>query len=377
MQDQTTCSSGPETKGVPLRSGCELRDAQEGFVAIRGAFTKAFEKNSFAVRQFDCLFAGRPVRVRSVGDRLGEVTGRALAHLAIRGGQAAEPVLCIDLWDGAESATPWQMMAAKNGLGIDYWFSASADQRYVVMERLRELAWFDRQAGHIVGWISNANELNLAEQARVAYFPVLLWLRDRDIQVVHSGLVAENGSGVLLAGESGDGKSTTTLACLMGGLDFLSDDHVWIEAVDGNEFLGHGLYASVNIRAEQLESFESMAGHGIAGNHPREGKSLVFLHPLFPERIKSTTRIRAVAIPRIVESDKSRFSPAPKGEAALAMIRNSMLEWSFKRMPNAAARFGRVSSLVNSVPCFHLELGQDLNDIPRCLRGILQEAKAT
>lgn len=376
MQSQTACSSSPETGGTPLKSGSELRDAQEGFAAIKAAFARASQRNPSTVRQFDCLFAGRPVRVRSVGGRLGKVTGRALAHLAIPEGQVAEPVLCIDLWDGQESSTPWEMMAVKNGLGIDYWFSASADQRYVVMERLRELTWFDRQAGHIVGWISNANEFNLSEQARVAYFPTLLWLHDLDIQVVHSGLVAENGSGVLLAGESGDGKSTTTLACLMGGLDFLSDDHVWIEAESEGEFLGHALYASVNIKATQLESFRSMAGHGIAGKHPAEAKSLVFLHPLFPGRIKSTTSIRAVAIPRIVKSDKSQFSPAPKAEAALAMIRNSMLEWSFKRMPNAPARFERVSRLVNSVPCFHLELGQNFDDIARCLRGILREVSS-
>ena len=127
MQDQTKCSSRLETGGVSLRSGSELRDAPAGFAAIKAAFARALEKNSSTVRQFDCLFAGRPVRVRSVGGRLGEVTGRALAHLAICEGQAAEPVLCIDLWDGQESVTPWQMMAVKDGLGIDYWFSASAD----------------------------------------------------------------------------------------------------------------------------------------------------------------------------------------------------------------------------------------------------------
>ena len=373
MQDQTIYSPRPQTSGTPPPSGSELADAPNGFAAIKAVFDKALARNASALRQFHCLFAGRTVLVRTVGRRLGEVAGRALAHLEIPGGQAAEPVLYIDLWDGAETATAWQMMAVKDGLGIDYWFSASADQRYVVMERLRELTWFDRQAKHIVGFITNANELNLAEQARLAYFPVLLWLHDLDIQVVHSGLVAENGSGVLLAGETGHGKSTTSLACLMNGLDFLSDDHVWIESTDDDGFLGHTLYASVNLKPDQLDSFNLVARHAIVGKRPAEQKSLVFLHPLFPERIKSTTSIRAVVVPRIIQSAKSRFSRAPKAEAALAMVRNSMVEWAFKRMPNAPARFQRVIRVLNSVPCFYLELGQNFDDIARCLRGIIRE----
>lgn len=366
-------SPKPQTGGTPPPSGSELANAPNGFAAIKAAFASVLERNSSGLRQFHCLFAGRSVLVRTVGCRLGEVAARALAHLEISAEQASKPVLCIDLWDGAETATPWQMMAVKDGLGIDYWFSASADQRYVVMERQRELTWFDRQARHIVGCVTNANDFNLAEQSRLAYFPVLLWLHDLDIQVVHAGLVSENGSGVLLAGETGHGKSTATLACLKNGLDFLSDDHVWIESTDGDGFLGHALYASVNLKPDQLDSFSSVAGHAIAGKHPAERKSLVFLYPLFPERIKSSTHICAMAVPRIIQSEKSRFSQAPKVEAALAMVRNSMVEWAFKRMPNAPARFQRVSRLLNNIPCFYLEMGQNLDDIARCLREIIRE----
>ena len=373
MQDQTTYSPRLQTSAGYPPSGGELIDASNGFAAIKAAFASAKAKNPTKVRQFHCLFAGRSVRVRTVGQELGEVAARSLAHLSIPDGQTAEAALSIDLWDGTETGIAWQMMAVQNGLGIDYWFSSSPDQRYVVMERQRELSWFDRKTRHIVGWITNSSEFNLAEQARVAYFPVLLWLHDLDIQVVHAGLVAENGCGVLLAGETGQGKSTTVLSCLTGGLDFLSDDHVWIEADSNGGFIGHALYASVNLRSRQFDSFPTLRPYAIHGKRPVEEKSLVFLHPLFPERIKYTTNIRAVAVPRIIESARSRFCPAPKAEAAVAMVQSSVLEWSFKRMPNAAARFERMSRLLNSVPCFWLELGQDLNDIPRCVRGIIRE----
>ena len=369
MQDQITAQPDQPR---PL-SGQTLTDPEVGFARIKAAFSEAMSAHPLMLRQFDCLFAGRGVRLRTVGRKLGDVIARSVGHLLMPTDQTTPPELTIDLWDGAETKTPWQMMAEENGLGIDYWFTTSSDRRYVVMERYRELTWFDREAGHIVGWITNADEFNLAEQARVAYFPVVLWLHDLDLQVAHAGLVAENGDGLLFAGETGQGKSTAALACLTNGLDFLSDDHVWIESTPAGEFIGHALYASVNLRPSQLDFFPALASQAIAGQRKIEVKSLVFLHPVFPERIKSTTNILAVAIPRIVGSEKSCFRPAPKAEAAVAAVQASILEWSFKRMPNAAARFERMTQLINSVPCFWLDLGRDLNDIPRCVREILRQ----
>ena len=358
-------------------SGQALTNPEDGFARIKAAFTDAMSANPSMLRQFDCLFAGRAVRLRTVGEKLGDVIARSVAHLLLPADQTPRPLLAIDLWDGTETGLPWQMMAQENGLGIDYWFATSTDQRYVVTERQRELTWFDRETAHIVGWITNAHEFNLAEQARVAYFPVVLWLHDLDLQVAHAGLVAENGNGLLFAGETGQGKSTTALTCLTNGLDFLSDDHVWIESTPADGFIGHALYASVNLRPMQLDLFPSLASHAIPGNKQIEIKSLVFLHPVFPQRIKSTTNIRAVAVPRIVESEKSTFRDAPKADAAVAVVQDSILEWSFKRMPNASARFERMTQLINSVPCFWLDLGRDLNDIPRCVRQILREVSPT
>jgi len=68
------------------------------------------------LRQFDCLFAGRPVRLRTVGEKLGRVIARSVAHLLAPADQTSQPELAIDLWDGTETKTPWHMMAEENGL---------------------------------------------------------------------------------------------------------------------------------------------------------------------------------------------------------------------------------------------------------------------
>lgn len=46
---------------------------------------------------------------------------------------------------------------------------------------------------------------------------------------LHGACVGRNGRGVLLLGASGAGKSTLALHCLLGGLDFLAEDAVFVQ----------------------------------------------------------------------------------------------------------------------------------------------------
>jgi hypothetical protein len=116
-----------------LPSGGTVADGAAGFSAMRSAFEKARLGHPELVREFACAFAGRPVRVRTVGSRLGESAGRALAHLLIADGERSpRQPLTIDLWDESETGVGWRMEAQRGGLGIDHWFAASADRRFVV-----------------------------------------------------------------------------------------------------------------------------------------------------------------------------------------------------------------------------------------------------
>ena len=60
---------------------------------------------------------------------------------------------------------------------------------------------------------------------------VVVALRWRALFHVHAGaLVSPGGSGILVAGGAGAGKSTLTLALLEAGCDYLGDDAVFLRA---------------------------------------------------------------------------------------------------------------------------------------------------
>ena len=71
-------------------------------------------------------------------------------------------------------------------------------------------------------------------------------------------LVARDDRGVLLAGDSGTGKSTAALCCLEAGWTYLGHDWVGIgRAADGG-IIGHSLYSSVALEPAQVARIDEL-----------------------------------------------------------------------------------------------------------------------
>ena len=64
-----------------------------------------------------------------------------------------------------------------------------------------------------------------------------------------------------------------------------------------------------------------------------------------------------------------RVRPASKMEAMLALGPNSL----FQIPSRGSVGFDVLTDLVEQVPCFHMELGNVLEDIPRCTDELLAE----
>jgi len=59
----------------------------------------------------------------------------------------------------------------------------------------------------------------------------LIWLlRERGRYALHASAVARGGRALLMAGESGSGKSSTALSLIHTGWDWLADDVVLLES---------------------------------------------------------------------------------------------------------------------------------------------------
>jgi hypothetical protein len=307
--------------------------------------------------------------VRVVGSELARHIVRPFSHLRTEDAICASPQLTLDLWD--ENATGVRCQVGPPD-GRRHWWQQTAVSpggRFVVQQLPNTLSCLDLKGEHIVGSITWSDDVFTYERAKPLARLLLEWHNQRDVQVVHAGLVSKDGQGVLFAGQSGSGKSTAALACLCGGFSFLSEDYVGLCLLPDGSLAGHSLFNSVFLETGHLARFPELELHALKGRPPEELKSVLILSQVFPERLERVAPIRAVVITRVLDSSQSQIAPASRGEALLALGTSSMLQ-----IPSPGMRgFDRMGQLIEQVSCYRLGLGLDLQSIPRRVEEILAE----
>ena len=160
----------------------------------------------------------------------------------------------------------------------------------------------------MIGSIAWNNRLSVYERGRPLDRPLLEWHNDAHVQVIHAGLVAHHDRGILFAGKGGSGKSTSALACLCAGFDFLSEDFVGLESLPDGSFVGHSIYNSVFLETDHLRRFPTLSPYFVPGMS-YEDKSLLILSQIFPERLKRAVPIRVLVLPKVADIPTPNFGP--------------------------------------------------------------------
>lgn len=311
---------------------------------------------------------GVVVRLRVVGGALAQAIRPSLTHLEIAKSHT-DPAVTIEIWDHEETGVAGPLERVPNGLGPYGIVTASDDGRIVADVRRHTTCLLNRPARHIVGGVKSADSLYLDERARPFHRLLSVALRDRDIQFIHAALVSHGNRGALLAGKGGSGKSTTSIVCLQNGFRFLGDDYVGLEAASDGSFIGHSLYSSTVVDLGHLSRFPDFITHSFPPRHTEEAKSLLYLAEIFPDRMKRRVSIKALILPRVVDASETSVRSATKREAMLGLAPSSLMLLTAA----GAHSIDLLGDLVAGTPCFWLELGGDMERIPRLVAQLLQE----
>jgi hypothetical protein len=354
----------------PHDPGSFAVDSDTGFTLMRHAFAQAQCMHPDKLSSSFYTLAGQRVHMRIVGRMLAECMRIPFAHLLLDDRSLPLPNLTIELWDEAETDVFCRIGSMGQDLDLHPILTKSPDGRYASYQLQHSLIYFDRQAGSMIGWICNAEELSLYECGRPLHVPLSLWHKNQNIPLMHAGLVSKNGRGVLLAGPGGSGKSTSAVMCAHAGFDYLSDDLVGLELSSDGCFVGHSLYNSTFMEPDHLKRFSQLERHAIRGRYSFEKKHLVLLSQIASLRFARSCRIHSIVLPRVLHRSTSRLCPASKGEGLMALAPSSLLvgERSY-----GLQGFEKLSGLVEQVPCYRLELGEALEEIPRVLEGLVSE----
>ena len=295
------------------RTTDEVRfDGAVAFKRMHDAFERALSAYPNKLWKSVWTFAGQAAYVRVIGYNLAKYISQPFEHLMETNGHIGTPVLRIDLWDGMETEMPCpvdMVDAVRRSRGDHGFVIGSSHDRFVGCQGPQIVTWFDRATERVIGWVGNSSQLSVYERGKPLFFPLLLWHNDRDVPVVHAGLVSYRGEGVLFAGEQGVGKSTSALACVGAGFDYLGDDYIGLKTVDDGSIVGCSVYNSTWLEPEHLLRFPRLGPYVI-----REGveKFPVLLSEVYPEQLARVAPIRAVVLPRVGHLAVARISAASK-----------------------------------------------------------------
>jgi hypothetical protein len=328
-----------------------------------GAFADAAGRSGEVVER-SVRIAGHHIRLRFAGAAMVSALTRALAHLQPADG---DPDLVVEIWDSASvggnapPSLPGKPEGTPDGVRILY---DEGPVQAVYLPSERSLSLIDASSGRAWFWTADADGIPHWERAAPLRYILNSWLGAQGQHVVHAGAIAGRDGGVLLVGKGGSGKSTTALTCVQAGFSYAGDDYSLVSARPPT---AHALYGSGKLHAHHVTRFPDLMPSVDNVDRLSEEKALIFVASDALGRFDDSFPIRAVAVPRVTGQAETRFSRASPAEALAALAPSSLF-----LMPGASATtMAAMADLLRQTPCYRLDLGTNLHDIPSAVRNLL------
>ena len=297
------------------------------------------------------------------GELLKSVLADAFEHLAINDEQV--PALTIRVWDSKEQQIPvplldWQRLHANGYRGYAqgpyyfHYFDSIGALSFLNTEE--NLAYYVVRDAQALPWWVRGSPLQVILGA---------WLRCRGTQLTHVGAVGDEAKCVLLAGKGGSGKTTTTLSCVLEGLNYLGEDYCLL--TPGNCPTVHSIYQTAKW-TPQTRRFYPEYERFVANpaSDPSE-KSLFFYQDLFPARIRVSLPARAIVSLSVGDTETPRMR-----EIDLATTLKNLSFSTVRQLPFFdSSTLALIRQFAQSLPHYAMELGRDRLANVNAIRSIL------
>lgn len=347
-------------------SETEQQDPLAFFNTVYEAYEKAEAASEGSVDRFYCI-GGFIVRLRFAGSALIPYMTPALAHLATE--PVSDPALTVCLWDSASTKTtmpppPWRRnhFHPKRGEVIGF----NNDRIHTSFQwGAFALSLLDSDRNLGIYWVETTQEIPYWETGSPLRTILNVWMSKRGIQLVHAGAVGLPSGGVLLVGKGGSGKSTTALTCLKSELFYASDDYSLISAEPVPTVFS--IYNTGKKNADDVERLPFLAAAISNRDRLDSEKALYFINDHFPEKILTRFPIRAVLVPRITGKTDTSLTATSAVAALASLAPSTMLQ-----LPGAGKEACQIMmQVLQKVPCYYLELGTDLRQIPQVIFNLI------
>jgi hypothetical protein len=352
----------------------ELSDSQRRFDEF---FSEGLERHARAEEAAGGTYrrvfriAGAAVEFRFAGPALVSLLCDALAHLEVNAPQDAD--FTFHIFDEASTGIgpPRTRWDAARYFGHGEVPSLIDAERYLqVIQPRRQVIAGRRPSRRAVVWFRSPAQMAARERAAPLRTLINWWAGGLGYLNVHAAAVGYPHVGALIVGRPGAGKSHTALACLDSNLFYVSDD-LSLLAIEGDPRVA-GLYSTAKLFVADVHRFPMFERHASDALRTEEGKAIFFLNAIVPERLSVGFPIRAILLPHQSGRRDTTVAPASGSAALLALAADNVIRWpSFGR-----TAFPRLAAVLRSLPCFRIETGTDVRQIPRTIGALLDALPA-
>ncbi|KAA9397179.1 hypothetical protein Har1130_08530 [Haloarcula sp. CBA1130] len=194
--------------------------------------------------------------------------------------------------------------------------------------------------------------------------PALNHLLDqRGYFVLHASTVSIDGRAVAFVGESGVGKTTTAMACLLNGHRVLSDDVAAITLGDSGPVVRSG-YPSMKLDPEAVEAFDPPVEppEQVHGGRPRHFYGLRHDQPATPVPLER--------IYLLEDGESIAMEPVRPDEQVMALVDNTYTLGALEADGQAVSNFNACGKIVEMTDIRRLRRPRNLDTLPAVAASI-------
>lgn len=187
---------------------------------------------------------------------------------------------------------------------------------------------------------------------------------------LHASSMELDGAGIILPGDSGNGKSTLTAGLLTRGWRYLCDEFALVHT---DSLMLHPYPRAICIKKSSFPVIESLGLSFHGGRHYVKGFKgpVAFVNPIdvYPNAIGRVCPIRYVIFPKYVAGATPALTPISRGAAAFDLHRVC-----FNLFGCRALGLDVIASMIRGTTCYRLTSGEInatcdlLEDVVRCGR---------
>ncbi len=193
-------------------------------------------------------------------------------------------------------------------------------------------------------------------------------LKRQRLYSLHSAALYSNGVGYLVSGESGSGKTTTSLCMVSEGFKYVSDDALLLEETNG-DIMAHSMFNTFNIDRDLAEHFPCVVKEEDIPIK-KGAKVSVNISEIFPDSFIPYLRPDVIIFPRITSDRKSQVYPIGQMEVYARLLQQTVLA-----VDNDVSRnqLKAIERLVKQTQGFDLLSGRDIYENPKRFISLIRD----